>query len=187
MINPLFDQNAFKILSLFSLSPGSRFSRKEIKQKTCLNNVPLDSALIKAIKVGIIKREGNYYSVNFLSDESKIIIQLLSRQYKQLKEIPFDVYLMLSDISYRLSFSKEAEAYLFGSYSKLVYREGSDVDIAILTTKKFGKKNFEKEISRIEKLYKKKIETHYFDKQSFYKNKKDPLVKEIIKNGVRII
>ena len=31
------------------------------------------------------------------------------------------------------------------------------------------------------------IEIHYFSKNEFYKNKKDPLIKDILKNGVRVI
>lgn len=187
MINPVFDQNIFKILSLFSLALGSRFTRKEIKEKAKLNNVPLDNSLLKLTKLEILKREGSYYSVNFENEDGKNIIQLLAKQYKQLKEVPFDVYLILADISYNLSPIKGAEAYLFGSYSKLVYREDSDIDIAVLITKKLDKKFLKNQINRLEKVYRKNIEIHYFDKFNFYKNKKDPLIKEIIKNGIRIV
>ncbi len=187
MINPIFDQNIFKILTLFSLAPGSRFTRKEIKEKTQLNNVPLDASLSKLIKTPILKRQGSYYYMDFENEERGKIMQIIASQYKQLKEIPLDVYFILVDLVYRLSNAKEVDAYLFGSYSKLVYKEDSDVDIAVLTTKKFNKNQLEKENGRLKKIYNKNVEIHYFDKFSFYKNKKDPLVREIIKNGVRII
>ena len=187
MISPVFDQNIFKIISLFSLSPGSRFSRKEIKGKTELNNVPLDISLSRLLKSAILKKEARLYSVNFENEGGKSIVQLAAKQYKELKDLPFDVYLLLVDIAYMTSVAKEAEVHLFGSYSKLVYREGSDIDIALLTTKKFNKKAFEKHMSKIEKVYRKNVEVHYFDKFDFYKSKKDPLVTEILKNGVRLI
>ncbi len=185
MISPVFDQNIFKILTLFSISPGSRFTRKEIKEKTILNNIPLDNSLKRLIKSRILKKDGKYYSVNFESEACKELIKVASKQYVQLKEVPLDVYFALVDVSYKLSVYKETGAYLFGSYSKLVYRENSDIDIALLITKKFNKKQFEKLIGRLTKTYKKRIEIHYFDKYAFYKNKKDPLVNEIIKNGVK--
>ncbi len=187
MISPIFDQNIFKVLALFSLTPGSRFTRRDIKEKSRLNNVPLDSALSKLVKTDVLKKEKNYYSIDFESGNWRGLIQILAGQHKQLKEIPLDVYFILSDVAYYLSTQKETEAYLFGSYSKLVYKEDSDVDIAVLATKKFVKKGFEKEIAWLEKIYKKGIEIQYFDKFNFYKNKTDPLVKEIIKNGVRIV
>ena len=186
MISPIFDQNIFKIISLFSLAPGSRFSRKEIKEKTKLNNVPLDVSLARLLKSEILKKEG-YYSVNFENDYGKNILQLASKQYKQLKELPFDIYLLLVDVAYIASGVKEAEAHLFGSYSKLVYKEGSDIDIALLITKKFNKVSFEKQVNKIKKVYRKNVEIHYFDKFDFYKNKKDPLVTEVLKNGIRLI
>ena len=186
MISPIFDQNIFKIISLFSLAPGSRFSRKEIKEKTKLNNVPLDVSLARLLKSEILKKEG-YYSVNFENDYGKNILQLASKQYKQLKELPFDIYLLLVDVAYIASGVKEAEAHLFGSYSKLVYKEGSDIDIALLITKKFNKVSFEKQVNKIKKVYRKNVEILYFDKFDFYKNKKDPLVTEVLKNGIRLI
>jgi len=87
----------------------------------------------------------------------------------------------------KLSIIRGIEVYLFGSYSKLIYNEKSDVDIAILTSKTFDKKNIQKITQKLEIVYKKSIELHFFEKKLFYKNKKDPLVKEIMKNGVRII
>lgn len=187
MINPILDQNIFKILSLFSISPGSRFNRKDIKDKTLLNNIPLDRGLVRLRKTGILSKKGNYYSLNFENDTAKTLIATLSKEYKRLKELPFDVYLVLADLVNELSIQKGAEAYLFGSYSKLVYKEGSDIDIAILVIQKFDKGGFKRKVEKLGKTYKKNIELHFFDKIKFYKNKKDPLVKEIIKNGVRLV
>lgn len=76
--------------------------------------------------------------------------------------------------------------YLFGSYSKLIYNENSDVDIALVITS-INEDIINKIVNKLEKKYDKKIELHIFDKQKFYKNKKDPLIKDIVKNGVRLI
>jgi predicted nucleotidyltransferase len=187
MISQIFNQDTYKILSLFSLSPGSRFNRKEIKEKTRLNNVPLDKALLKLLSSGVLARKGNYYSVNFENPSSRAIIEMCSKQYRQLREIPFDVYLLVLDLTAELSLHKGVDAYLFGSYSKLVYTENSDIDIAILAAGRLEKNRITKAVAKLEKLYGKRIETHYFDKPGFYGGKKDPLVKGILRDGIRLV
>jgi len=187
MINQIFDSDSFKIISLFSLSPGSRFRRKEIKEKTKLNNIPLDKALSKLLSTKILNKKNNLYEINFQDENAKKVLELASKQYKELKELPFDVYLLLLDLVLAFSTIKNVELYLFGSYSKLIYNEKSDVDIAILTPERFDKKRISKTIERLEKVYKKNIEIHFFTKKIFYRSKKDALVREIIKNGVRLI
>ena len=71
MINPAFTPDCFKIMTLFSVSPGSRHNRNEIKEKIGLNNVPLDNALFRLLNSSILKKEGNFYSVNFENEEGK--------------------------------------------------------------------------------------------------------------------
>ena len=45
---------------------GTEILTFEIKEKTKLNNVPLDSSLSKLIKTNILKKERNYFSINFV-------------------------------------------------------------------------------------------------------------------------
>ena len=189
MITNLFNENIFKILSFFSLSPGSKFNRNEIKGRVMLNNIPLDKTLTFLLNSNILKTERKLYSINFNNEYSKFILELVSKQYKYLKEIPFRIYLVIIDMINKLSSQKNVELYLFGSYSKLIYKENSDIDLAILNgkiTNLNGKitNNF---IDKLEKKYGVVIETHFFDKDKFYSNKKDPLIKDIIKNGVKLI
>jgi len=187
MINQIFDKDSFKIISLFSLSPGSRFRRTEIKNRTKLNNVTLDKALQRLLSTQILKKHKSLYEINFQDDISKQILGIATKQYKTLKELPFDVYLIILDFVKEISTLKGIEAYLFGSYSKLVYNKESDVDIAILTIEKTRKENIKKMVQKLEKNYGKIIETHFFNKKQFYKNKRDPMVKEIIKNGTKLV
>jgi len=186
MINILFDRDSFKILTLFSLSPGSRFKRNEIKQNININNVPLDYALLRLIRSNILKREGNLYSLNFENKEMKEIVNIIERDHIYLKRIPIKIYFLILDLISDKILFKDCELYLFGSYSKLVYNDKSDIDIAILTSKDLKKDLLNKLIKKLEKRYNKAIEVHFFDKNKFYKNKKDPLVKDIIKNGVKL-
>lgn len=186
MISQVFTQNAFKVISLFSLSPGSRFNRKEIKERTFLNNQPLDDALAGLLSSGIIRKEGNYYSVNFENEYSQRLIELCLKQHKQMKSLPLKVYFLIADLVSALSKKKGMETYLFGSYSKLIFTDESDIDIAVLYTS-VDKKAIGKEAEKLEKSYGKKVQMHFFDKKAFYSNKKDPLVREILKNGVKLI
>lgn len=187
MISQIFTQDCYKILSFFSLSPGSRFNRKEIKNRILLNNVPLDAALSRLLSSGILIKERNYYSINLEDDYSKKMIDICKKQYKKLREPPLNVFYMLIDLISGISVHKGTEISLFGSYAKLVYSEKSDVDLAVLTTLKTDKGFIRKIAAKLEKTYEKNIELHFFDKRSFLKNKKDPLVEEIIRNGVKII
>ncbi|OGI15090.1 hypothetical protein A3K63_03860 [Candidatus Micrarchaeota archaeon RBG_16_49_10] len=187
MINHIFDSNSFKVISLFSLSPGSRFRRKEIKDRTKMHNLPLDNALKRLLAGQILKKEGNLYAMNLQDDSSKKILEIAKENYKKLKEPPFDVYLLLTDLVGAVAGSRDIEIHLFGSYSKLVYSENSDVDIAVITPKKFDKKNLSKTVEKLEKLYGKNIETHLFVKDEFFRNKTDSLVKDILQNGIRLI
>ena len=78
--------------------------------------------------------------------------------------------------------------YLFGSYAKIIYKKNSDIDLAIISDKinEKDKKEINKRIKTIESRFQKTIEIHYF-KTNFYKNKSDPLVKDILKNGIKLI
>lgn len=187
MITQAFNQNCIKILTLFSLAPGSRFNRKYVKEKTKMNNVPLDNSLLKLVSSKIIKKEKNYYSINFESEYSKEILDICSKQFKQLKELPLNIYYLLMDLSEYFSIIKGIEVILFGSYAKLAFSVKSDVDISLIHKNSLDKKKIASFVSKMEKAYGKNIEIHYFKKMSFYKNKKDPLIKSILKDGIKII
>ena len=181
MISCLFEKDVFKVLSLFGISLGSRFKRNEIKDKTLLYNINLDKALNKLINLNLLKKDKNYYQINFENEVKDKVFDLVIKEYKRLREIPFKVYLLLIDFLEGISKNKEIEAYLFGSYAKLIYKENSDIDIAVINEKVNAKF-----INKLERRYGLKIELHYFNRDEFYKNKKDPLIKEIIKNGVKL-
>ena len=187
MISLIFNQNCFKVLSLFSLSPGSKFNRKEIKEKVFLYNLPLDRALKMLLSAGILKREKNYYCLNFESENAKAILELCRKQHKQLRELPLRVYFLLVDLSNNLSLIEVVEVFLFGSYAKLIYTENSDVDLAVLQGKNTNKDQIRKLVAKLENAYDLSIEEHFFNKYQFYQNKKDPLVREILKNGIKLL
>jgi predicted nucleotidyltransferase len=185
MITQIFNQNIIKILTLFSISPGSRFLRNEIKEKTKLNNATLDDSLNILLNAGIIKKDKRLLSLNL---EYKEIIYLIKKEHQKLNELYTEAYFPILEVLSFLSFKKGLKAYLFGSYAKLIHNENSDIDIAVVSNK-FNQKQkdkLNKIISKIEKKYKKNIEIHYFTGE-FYKNKRDSLVKDILRNGRQLI
>ncbi len=187
MINSIFNTEIFKILTLFSISKGSRLQRKELKDKTKMNNVVLDNALSSLLNAGIIKKDKRLFCLNLENDNAKIIAEIAVKQYQDFREIPFKVYFAIVEIADFLSKLKFLSAYLFGSYAKLVFNDNSDIDVAIISNiKDIIKRDFAKLMQKLESRYSVKIEVHYFS-NNFYKNKKDPLVNEILKNGIKII
>ena len=186
MILQIFNKDILEVLTVFSISPGSRFLRKELKERTKLNNVNLDNALNILLNTNLIKKEKRFLLLNL--ESAKSIINLVSEQYRELRELPLDVYFSIATLIFYLSKLSGIDAYLFGSYAKLVFKETSDIDMAIVSDKVIAadKKEINALIQKINSRYGKKIEIHYFGK-NFYKNKNDSLVKEILKNGIKLI
>ena len=186
MITQIFNYDVLEILTIFSISPGSKFLRKELKERTKLNNVNLDNALNILLNTTLIKKEKRYLLLNL--ESTKPIIKLISDEYKSLRELPLDAYFLIINLVNYLSKFKEANVYLFGSYAKLVFKESSDIDLACVSDKitRNNKKEINNLMQKLESRYGKKIEIHYFGR-NFYKNKNDPLVKDILKNGIKLI
>jgi len=182
----LLDKNILKVLTIFSLSPGSRLKRNLIKEKTAIPNIVLDKTLSSLINFKIIIKENSFFVLNYKNEKIKEIILPIQENYAKLKQLPLKEYFIISDIKTELSKTKYLEdVYLFGSYAKLIFKENSDIDIAIISNK-INKENLSKIIRKLEKKHKKKIELHYFSKD-FYKNKRDSLVKEILQHGTKLI
>ena len=182
----LFDFNIEKIMTVFSISPGSRWNRTIIKEKTGIPNVVLDRYLTKLLNLGFLSIEKNLFILNFKNVYIKQIIEEISENYLKLKQLPLKDYFIIRSISKNLSEIKNiGDVYLFGSYAKLIFKENSDIDIAVISDKVVNKKVKEL-VRKLEKRYKKKIEIHFFPKE-FYNNKKEPLVKEISQHGIKLI
>ncbi|MEK6863924.1 MAG: nucleotidyltransferase domain-containing protein [Nanoarchaeota archaeon] len=186
MIAGIFNKDLAFVLAIFSLSPGSRIFRKELQERTKLNNLGLDNALNILVNAGIIIKNGRHLSLNL--ENARQVIDIMTKDYKLLKEIPLDAYFCLLSVVFFLQKLKGVDAYLFGSYAKLVFKEGSDIDIAVISDRisQKEKKDIAAIAQKAHKRYKKKIELHFFGRD-FYKNKSDPFVAEVLKHGVRVI
>ena len=181
-----FDDDISKILTIFSISKGSAFSRKDLKELTKFNNVNLDNAINTLINSKLLRKEKRLMRLNL--DESKTVIEVVLGDYKNIRELPLDVYFSILDLVYYLRNLKGTNVHLFGSYAKLVYKEKSDIDILVISDKISTtiKKEIEIIVKKVYSRYSKKIEMHYFG-NNFYKNAKDPFVLDVLKNGIKLI
>ena len=185
MITDILNKDITKVLTLFSVSPGSKFTRNEIKEKTMLHNVPLDNALIILLNNNFLIKEKRFFGLNFESESLKKVIEITKKEYLRFKEIPLKIYYLIIDISYSLANLKGiTRVYLFGSYAKLIYTEKSDVDLALILENhnKALVNQLKALVNKIEKRYNKNIELHFFEKKDM--KQKDPLIKEILRNNV---
>jgi len=184
MIINLINRNSAKILLLFSISPGRKYLRKEIQEKTEINNVPLDSSLAELLSFKLIIKKRKIYYLNL---ESSLANQILE-ELKEISHIPLKIKFILNNFVFYVSKVKEIyNIVLFGSYAKLIFSDKSDIDIAVICESKENMKS--KVISIAEKLskkYKKNIHVNFFS-ESDLKHKKDPLIRDILRNGKEIL
>ncbi|SRR3989344_2392147 len=186
MITDIFEKNIIKILTMFSISPGSRFTRNEIKEKIMLNNIPLDNALNTLLKNKILIKERRFLGLNFENKYLNNLLDIVKKEHLRFREVELKIYYLILDISFVLSNIKNIDIYLFGSYAKLIYTEKSDVDLAIFLEEEDKKviKKIKKDLDKIERKCNKNIELHFFEKKDM--KEKDPMIREILKNGILI-
>lgn len=187
MLN-LINKNSARILLFLAISPGSNYSRKEIKEKTSINNLPLDSYLTELLFFRMINKKNKLYSLNLENSLVKIILDETKGKFSN---FPLKVKFILIDFIFQISKIKNIKnIILFGSYSKLVYTENSDIDLAVIFGRGLKNKEVvEKKIfnisEKISKRYKKEIQEHFFSEDDL--KKKDPLINDIVKNGLVLI
>lgn len=184
MIINLMNKNSAKLLLFLAVSPGSRYSRGEIREKTGLNNVPLDLSLSELLNLKIIKIDKRLFYPNI---ESAIVRQIIDEVKEGIGNLPLKVQFEIFDfVSAVLKIRGIENIILFGSYAKLIYSEKSDVDIAVVFSDKQEMEKAEDKIGeiadKIGKKHKKEIQEHLFTKDDL-KHREDPLIKDILKNG----
>ena len=183
MIANLLNKNIVRILSYLLISPGSRHSRKEIKEKTGMNNITLDESLHTLENIGILTRKRRLYELNMQEMNENSILKDLKNEFETFA-IPHRTFNILVEFTGEMLKEKSIEGIiLFGSYAKLIFSEKSDIDVALITKEK--NKRIENEANKktkgISEKWGKTIETHFFTKEEF--KKKDLIIADIKKNG----
>ena len=154
----LLKNNAAKILTVFSLSPGSRLNRKTLQEKTKMNNIILDKTINQLVNFNFLSKDKNFFLLNFKNKETRDILKIISEDYNKLKQMPLYSYFMILDIFEEISKIKNiGNVYLFGSYSKLIFKENSDIDFALIGAKE---KNID--ITLFEKMLERKISLQFY-------------------------
>lgn len=188
-------RTSWKILFVLSEAPGKAVSRKEIHELTNLGNKVLTKFLMLLEKFELIKSEkiGNryYYKMNMNNPFNIQILELIRQEKSIMNNPDFKMLNVLRDFTYELTnldMDKIIEIYLFGSYAKRTYNKNSDIDVAIILKDKNTSLELDITdiIDRISKRYGKGIQTHYFTQIQF-EAKKDKLIQEIKKDGIKLI
>lgn len=182
MIINLIDKNLARVLLFLAISPGSNYTREEIKNRIQMNNVPLDESLNRLLALGAIKLNGKTYHLNL---DNEFIKNMIYEAKEILGNLPLVVQFEITNFIHGiLKMDRIKKGILFGSYSKLIYSEKSDIDIALIMCgdKKRSEKKIEIFADKISSEYKKRIEIHFFSEKDM-KHREDPLIKDILKNG----
>jgi predicted nucleotidyltransferase len=183
----LSQKSNLKVLKLFSFAPGKALNRNQIKGYTKLANVPLDNALNRLQKEGIIEKQKNVIRLNLSNKKTEEILTLFKEESRYLREIPYKIWLILFDYSNSIKKTRFVKMFLFGSWAKHIARENSDLDLALIINKRDVKQELkaEKIAENLEKKYGLKIQIHFFEEKEFFE-KKNSVVKEINLDGIEI-
>lgn len=186
-------KTAWRILVLLASSPGKSLSRSEIREHTKLGNNPLTLTIrtLKVFKVLKEKKIGKTYcySLDLTSEFVQDMIKIIENETKGLNNLPYRFSLVLREFIRKLMEVVVPEkVFLFGSVAKRTYREDSDIDVAVVAKKVSTdeKLRVTEILEGLEKRFKKRIQIHYFTEEEF-ENKKDNLVEEILRDGIKIV
>ena len=192
LIEPILGyKSSLRILSLLFETPRKLVSRRELFEYTRLGNAPLSKGLLRLVKSGVIilekKGKKEFYYVNTSNNYARLINELWEREGRDTRQLEYDVKIVLSEIvRLLLDLPNVQKLILFGSWAKGTASEHSDIDLAVVF-----KKEFESEIEvtrivkKIEKKFRKEIQIHYFNENSF--NEKNKLTDEINRDGINLI
>ncbi|MBU0535802.1 MAG: nucleotidyltransferase domain-containing protein [Nanoarchaeota archaeon] len=182
----------WRILVLMSESPGARLTRPEIKRLTHLGNNSITESLKDLVVHDIIDmRKGGRmtYGFNLANDFVKQIIFLCEMEKRKLNSLPYSYSIVLREyVRMVLSLCMPERIVLFGSVAKRIYREDSDIDVALVFKEELpvqAKLDIEDIADRLKKRFGKDIQQHMFTAKEF--GSKDRMVSEIKKNGVDLL
>jgi predicted nucleotidyltransferase len=190
-------RTAWKILFVFAEAPGKAVSRKEIQQLTKLGNKVLTKFLLLLEKFGMITSskigKAYYYKLNLSNPFVEQIIETILLEKKQLNNPDFAALNVLREFVYELTnadLENLEQVILFGSYAKRTFSKDSDIDVAIITAEKSADDELliTDIIDRLHKRFRKEIQPHHYTANEFKERKnKDKLIKEILKDGIRLV
>ncbi len=183
--NYLGNKTAWKILRFMFEVPGRKYSRKEIKRYTKAGNFALSNSLNNLVIYNIlIKEKKGKEDIYYLNFSNPFVI-LLKELFKEEKKLfrgmdASKIIFIAKTVEKIVGLFNPLEVYLFGSQVKGIATKESDYDFAVIVERK------SKEVVKIVSKFPENIQIHLFDKREF-EDKKDKLVNEIIKQGIKLV
>lgn len=187
---------AWRILILLGESPGRGITKPEISRHTKLGGNALFLTINSLEKFGLITKEKTgkktYYKINKANPYSQDIISLVSRERQDLNSLNPEISIPVREFGRQVLHLDIYQIYLFGSTVKGQYKEGSDIDLAIVLESEPGTKarmHIEEASGSLAKRFKREVQIHYFTKEQFEAGRKkgNPLVEEIIRDGIKLL
>lgn len=183
----------WRILLLMAESPGGRLTRPEIRRLTCLGNKAITESLNDLLIYNIItiKKDGKtIYGLDMANEFTKQILILCEMERKKTNSLPYSYSLILREyVRMITSIILPKKILLFGSVAKRIFREDSDIDIALVVHKEMAvqtRLEAEEIANKLKKRFGKDIQQHIFTTKEF-ENPKDKLVSEIKRDGVDLL
>ncbi len=189
-------KSVWRVLMLYGESPGSGFTRQELREHTKLGNKALSFALKRLVTFGILSKNKDsfplaVYKLNLGNKYSGDILKMIKSEKNELNSLPYGFGLIAREFSRRIiDIIDVKNIYLFGSVAKRTYREDSDMDFAVVLDKKNAKSDMliSKIAEELSRKFKRKIQ--YFiltEEQIKDSGKRSKLTEEILKDGIKII
>ena len=186
--NFLGNKTAWKILRVLSEAPGRGTTRSEIKYITKAGNFALSQALKSLVKYQILlkKKLGKkeIYWLNVANPVVQEIIKLFEIERLELKNLqPSKIIFLAKVLDVIVENLSPESVILFGSHAKGTATEESDFDLCVIVKEKRAK----------QKVYltslPENVQVHIFEKKEFeeLRKKKDTLVEEILRDGIKLI
>ena len=188
-------KSSWRILFVLAEAPGKAVERKEIQALTKSGNKVLTKFLLILEKFGMILVEKigrkYYYKLNLNNPFVEKLIETINLEKTGLNNLDFSVSTILREFVYELTnlnLENLRNVVLFGSHAKRTASKDSDIDVAIITEDKESNEEIliTDLIDKIKERFGKEIQPHYFTQKEF-KDMKNPLVSEIIKDGLFLL
>jgi predicted nucleotidyltransferase len=186
--NFLGNKTAWKILRVLSEAPGRGTTRSEIKEITKAGNFALSESLKSLVtyKILLKKKLGKkeIYWLNTANPVVQEIIKLFEMERTELKNLqPSKVIFLAKILDVIVEKISPESVILFGSHAKGTATEESDFDLCVIVRKK------EKMQRIVLASLPENVQIHIFEKKEFekLKRKKDPLIEEILRDGIKLI
>jgi predicted nucleotidyltransferase len=187
----LLNSRAKQSVLKFVLFPGFKDTAKGVSQ---LARVPLMTAhrVLRSYEdAGLVKSRDVGNSIEWSLNEDGYAYKALAPLYKTLFKAPVALDKMKEVIKEDLQKRMVLEAKLFGSMARGDYDENSDIDLLVVVDSMEDKKNFEKHDDKLRDtiygLFGRHLACYVNTKAEFQRKKKLAVMKNIAKEGIKLI